>query len=197
MNPFSRGFLIFFFKKPTENTFERAVIDVVDVPSIDLDPHHVGICLGDDLLIHAPTIGVKKETIKEALSRSKPEAYEIWRFRDGTIDGKGLERALSFAESKAGCEYNDIFSPNFRNSKGQESYYCSQLVAESFKADFPCEPMNFRGKNGDFLQYWVEYFAKRHQEIPQDQPGSHPAKIRKAECLERVTRVDLRDSARL
>ncbi len=84
--------------------------------------------------------------------------------------------------------YNDIFSDDNLNSKGEFSFYCSQFVEFVFQEAFEREiflkhPMSFNDQNGDVIPYWNSYFSARRSEIPEGKMGTHPGSIYENENL--------------
>lgn len=67
---------------------------------------------------------------------------------------------------------------------GEDAYYCSELIVDSFKVAsgdenfFPEHPMSFRDpKTGEILEYWKQYYAYFGRPVPDGEPGSHPATL--------------------
>lgn len=99
-----------------------------------------------------------------------------------------IKQAIDISINLVGSEYNDLFSPDFINSKGNKSFYCSQIIQYAFNLAalnniFPDIPMSFRDSKGEISNYWKEYYATRLSPIPQDEPGTHPASIYESEFL--------------
>lgn len=104
------------------------------------------------------------------------------------LSNSEITKAVDNALSLVGNEYNDLFSNNFINSKGNKSFYCSQIIQHVFnmatqKDIFPNIPMNFKDHTGKISEYWQDYYNARSSNIPQDAPGSHPASIYESEFL--------------
>ncbi|CAJ0596833.1 unnamed protein product [Cylicocyclus nassatus] len=177
------GDLVFLAKNETSCDFERAVTDVASSPY-----YHVGIIARDRRIVHALPRGVLHQSLDEILADAEPDRIEIVHVN---TYGTAKTKAAAYAEGKVGMPYNDIFAPDCINSDGVESYYCSQLVTEAYldEIEFPEHKLNFKDEHGHMLDYWVQYFEERGKHIPQDEPGSHPASIRRAAQLEmRLTR---------
>uniref|UniRef100_W6NCD6 Lipase and Aldehyde dehydrogenase domain containing protein n=1 Tax=Haemonchus contortus TaxID=6289 RepID=W6NCD6_HAECO len=172
------GDLVFLAKETSACSFERAVSDVASSPY-----YHVAIIGRDKRLLHASTRGVLSQSMEEFLNEYEPHRMEIVHVK---APEKAKRDAAAFAESKVGMPYNDIFTPNRINSQGQESYYCSQLITEAYDGavHFPEHKLNFKDKDGDYLEYWLKYYRERGIDIPQDDQGSHPASLRRSPLLD-------------
>lgn len=99
-----------------------------------------------------------------------------------------ITTAVNNAVNLVGSEYNDLFSPEFINSKGKISFYCSQIIQYVFNMAawgeiFSDIPMNFKDHTGEISQYWQYYYEGRSAIVPQDAPGTHPASIYESESL--------------
>lgn len=173
------GDLVFFRKHATGNSdFGEAVADVGGGGNAVI---HVALLIENKkCLLHAdPDKGVIIEDIKPVLDTLCPDCYEIYRVQ-ADIDTR--LKALSWARSKIGCPYNDIFSSEMKDSAGDEAYYCSQLVVEAYRfagiIDInPPYKMSFADKQGNILPYWLNYYESRSLKVPEGEPGSHPASL--------------------
>lgn len=99
-----------------------------------------------------------------------------------------IDNVIDNAINLVGSEYNDIFASNFINSKGNKSFYCSQIVQYAFNIAakrnvFPDIPMNFKDQSNEIAQYWIDYYKAKSLDVPQDMPGSHPASLYESEFL--------------
>ncbi|VDM61031.1 unnamed protein product [Angiostrongylus costaricensis] len=168
------GDLIFLAKFVTSSLFEQAVFDCASSPF-----YHVAIIANDRRIVHALPCGVLCQSFGDFLTECEPHCTEILHVK---VSEELKIRAANFSESKTGLPYNDIFSPDCVNSVGEESYYCSQLITEAYRGviKFPEHKLNFRKKDGQFIEFWEQYYEARKRRIPQDEPGSHPASIRRA-----------------
>ncbi|MCP9257640.1 NAD/NADP-dependent betaine aldehyde dehydrogenase [Dirofilaria immitis] len=132
------------------------------------------------MVIHAiQESGVCQELLMNVVEKLHPECFEIYRPQ---LPQTIRFNACQWAKSKIGANYNDIFSPDMRDSAGNEAFYCCQLIVKSYEAigihDFcPLHQLNFKDSNGKILSFWEEYYRKRSLPIPQDVSGSHPAKL--------------------
>uniref|UniRef100_A0A915PX81 Aldehyde dehydrogenase domain-containing protein n=1 Tax=Setaria digitata TaxID=48799 RepID=A0A915PX81_9BILA len=174
------GDVVFFKKdvdKKNNDAFEEAVANVASEAVI-----HTALLCDDtgNWVIHAARqSGVSREQLCDVIEKLQPESVEIYRAQ---VPQTTRISAYRWAETKVGSYYNDIFSPDMHDSKGNEAFYCCQLVAKSYEyagiQDFcPPHQLNFKDSNGKFLPFWEEYYQKRSLPIPQDVPGSHPAKL--------------------
>lgn len=172
---------VVFFKKDdnrkNDDQFEGAVAGVAPEPVI-----HVALLYEDtgQWIVHATQeSGVCQELLMSVVEKLHPESFEVYRAQ---LPQTVRINACQWAKSKIGANYNDIFSPDMRNSEGHEAFYCCQLVAKSYEAagihDFcPPHQLNFKDSNGKILPFWEEYYQMRSLPVPQDIPGSHPAKL--------------------
>ncbi|MEI6188399.1 MAG: YiiX/YebB-like N1pC/P60 family cysteine hydrolase [Alphaproteobacteria bacterium] len=95
------------------------------------------------------------------------------------VDKYTANKAIEIVRQYIGEAYNDKFSPDFNNSKGEHSFYCSQLIQHAYNEAsdsevFPSHPMGFPGQDGKVSTYWLEYFEKLNVEVPVGVNGSHP-----------------------
>ncbi|CAG9532855.1 unnamed protein product [Cercopithifilaria johnstoni] len=172
---------VIFFKKgekrKDKDQFEEAIVGVASEAVM-----HVALLCEDtgQYVIHAtPGSGVCQEFLTNVLEKLCPQSFEVYRAQ---VPETVRINACHWAKSKVGADYNDIFSPNLCNSKGNEAFYCCQLVVKSYEAagihDFcPSHQLNFKDSNGKILPFWEEYYRVRSLPVPQDMPGSHPAKL--------------------
>ncbi|EJW88654.1 aldehyde dehydrogenase 11 [Wuchereria bancrofti] len=172
---------VIFFKKgdnrKSDEQFEEAVAGVASEAVI-----HVAMLYEDTVqwVLHATReSGVCQELLINVIEKLHPESIEVYRAQ---VSQTVRISASQWAKSKVGANYNDIFSPNMRNSKGDEAFYCCQLITKSYEAagihDFcPSHQLNFNDSNGKILPFWEEYYRKRSLPVLQDMPGSHPAKL--------------------
>lgn len=168
-------------------------------------PFHVSLIAKIDLedpantdLIHATDQGVIIEKFRDYCKRLL-EVHSSLDITHCTIDSENVDQetkrsAIEFAISKAGCEYNDVFSESCRNSSGCEAYYCCQLVRKSYEHTlgrqlFNLQPLNFRNADGSVIEYWLEYFKKRGKTLPENEKGSNPAGLMKSDCIRVVEKM--------
>ncbi|KAI6186582.1 Betaine-aldehyde dehydrogenase family protein [Aphelenchoides besseyi] len=190
--PFPRihaGDLVFFRRllnnQQSTTSFETAVIDVA---VIDSDVYHVGMIVNEEDIVHSiPDRGVVLQPLKQAIEQLHPDVVEVGKM-DVTIEHK--MEALGFAMKEVDhAEYNDLFMPDCINSRNRRSFYCCQLVVFAYTAAFSLPSpflnhrLNFKDKTGKIAEFWIDYYRKRNRDVPQDQPGSHPSKLRASSCV--------------
>ena len=169
------GDVAFFMRHKTNaEGFDKAVMSVYK----NTDVFHVGLicCQGSSLVQATPNNGVTVEDIDTAIKQTNADYVEVCSVNQSDEDGG---KVAKWAINQVGCKYNDIFSPECRDSNGATAFYCSQLVVEAYKrctdirlcADYK---LNFCDISGNYLRQWVEYFRKKNVKIPQGEPGSHP-----------------------
>uniref|UniRef100_A0A0N5AK02 Aldedh domain-containing protein n=1 Tax=Syphacia muris TaxID=451379 RepID=A0A0N5AK02_9BILA len=163
---------------------DKAILSVCT----EVNVFHTGILKFDEqlLLVHAlPSQGVIVENFQDALKKLDADQVFICSVN---VDQKVKESAFGWALRQVGSPYNDIFSPDCVNSKGDTSYYCCQLVVKAYEKygiENLCSnyTLNFRGSDGQFLPYWIQYFNNKGCPIPQGLPGSHPSFLIRSKSL--------------
>ncbi len=171
-----------------------------------LDPSAMGSGIaeatgrGDINYIHTAILEVGEDnvwvidaTIKRGVARYPLDSFLVdFTLKDGSLpllevmrikDGPGdlVENAKKFV----GQPYDVHFLPD------NGCMYCTELVRDSYLAPdgtplFPANPMNFKGPDGEFPEYWQQLFAALGEEIPQDIPGTNPQDMRDSPLLEKV-----------
>lgn len=180
------GDVVFFKKGEKEKDNDQFEASIASVAPEDVI--HVALLCEDTghWVVHATEeSGVCQELLMDVIEKLSPGSFEVYRAQ---LPETLRINACKWAQSKIGADYNDIFSPNMRNSKGNEAFYCCQLVAKSYEAagirDFcPSHQLNFKDSNGKTLPFWEEYFRVRSLPIPQDMAGSHPSKLMHSKYL--------------
>lgn len=103
-----------------------------------------------------------------------------WYWGRVNVSENKRSSAISIAKSHLGRPYDPEFLPNNAGD------YCSELVADAYndalapQTLFLYRPMTFgnlRDPNDAAAKAWKVYFAKRHQKIPEGQPGVSPLGI--------------------
>lgn len=66
--------------------------------------------------------------------------------------------------------------------------YCSELVYEGYIDNeghkiFKTKPMNFKGPDGTYPDFWINLFNEIGEDIPQGVPGTNPNDLAKDSCL--------------
>jgi hypothetical protein len=105
------------------------------------------------------------------------------------IDRDVVDSAIEIVKSQVGLAYNDIFSSNSINSKGELSFYCSQLIQYAYNEAandfiFPSRPMSFSSDAGEILPYWISYYNNLGVDIvPEGEMGTHPGGLYESDFL--------------
>ena len=104
------------------------------------------------------------------------------------LPAENIAKSVKNAINLVGSEYNDIFSANFVNSKGNQAFYCSQIIQYAFNNAtqsniFSDISMSFKDGKSEVSEYWKDYFTARSVAVPQGEPGTHPASIYESEFL--------------
>lgn len=98
-------------------------------------------------------------------------------------------KAVEIATKYIGEPYNDIFAHNFINSKGEHSFYCSQLIQHAYNEAaasiiFQFVPMIFSGDDSKTTSFWMEYYKNLGvAEVPEGDGGSRPCEMYNADFL--------------
>ncbi|KAI6189923.1 Betaine-aldehyde dehydrogenase family protein [Aphelenchoides bicaudatus] len=177
----SVGDIIFFRRLKQSVGFEAAVLDV---STVDSDVFHVGMVINETEIVHAlPNLGVSIQSLQTAVKELKPDIIELGKI---DIDVERKQKAARYATRQVGAEYNDLFLSDCLNSRNKHSFYCCQLIVCAYKSasligksPFLDHKLNFKGREGQISDFWVDYYQQRGiHTVPQDQPGSHPSKLR-------------------
>lgn len=116
-----------------------------------------------------------KRSNKVMVGRVKPEFQNL------------IPKALQFADTLMGKQYDDVFDIN------NDKYYCSELVYFAFKKAnngndlFPLAPMTYVDPDtGETFPIWTRYFQNLGIEIPEGKPGINPGGISLSEKITMV-----------
>uniref|UniRef100_A0A1I7RSD3 Aldedh domain-containing protein n=1 Tax=Bursaphelenchus xylophilus TaxID=6326 RepID=A0A1I7RSD3_BURXY len=175
------GDLIFFCRNAVSQEFEAAVLEVAVV---DSNVYHVALVVDREHVVHAlPDRGVVQEPISSALRSLSPDYIELASL---DVDTSWKERACEKAKKEVDqAFYNDLFSWECLDSQNRRAFYCCQLVVWSYyqshpdhKNPFLAHQLNFKNADGVISEFWINYYRQRGRSVPQDEPGSHPSKLR-------------------
>ncbi|TKR77011.1 hypothetical protein L596_018063 [Steinernema carpocapsae] len=192
------GDIVYFHRYPKvvspKSDFESAVLSVTRV--IDSNIFHVALVCDNresssldstdgagTTVVHAvPASGVVSESLASAVRKLAPDAIEICSIAKSVGD-RAADGAAAWALQQRGAAYNDIFSPDCRDSKDRRAFYCCQLVDHAYRTAleekiFPKHELNFLDSIGTLNSYWSDYFEVRDRIVPQGLPGSHPSILR-------------------
>jgi cell wall-associated NlpC family hydrolase len=174
------GDLLFYHASSIASFISDFVSGVSSISSESI--YHVAMVVESNLdsinIIHAfPGSGVVASHYKNICGAES--IFNTIKVRHVDVDRHIAHKAVKIAINHIGEAYNDIFSPNFNNSKGEHSFYCSQLIQYAYNnaADseiFPSHPMRFHEQDGKVSNYWASYFEKLNLEAPVGVNGSHP-----------------------
>ncbi len=154
---------------------------------------HVGMVINDDQgdvqIIEAITAGVVITPLEEFLDRSR-DANGNSKVIVGRVDKNHkalIPDAISFAKTKLGLEYDEIF--DITNNK----YYCSELIYDAFKHAhngiplFYLKPMTFVDPDtNQTFPIWADYYKDLGVEIPEGKPGLNPGGISQSNYIKIV-----------
>lgn len=158
----------------------------------DLPMSHVGLKVvheGKPVIVHASTNGVVMESLSNFLKMAKGEVV-IGRIKP---DYKHLlDSAMSFAKQQVGLKYNHTFTPN------TNTYYCSELIYEAFKAAnkgeafFTLQPMSFINPQTNSTDTnWVQYFAQLNAPVPEGVLGCNPGEMSLSDKIDIVGTITI------
>ena len=85
------------------------------------------------------------------------------------------------AQALVGLPYDNAFLPD------NNAYYCSELIQTAFDTLFPSAPMNWRDKDGNLPQYWVEHFERLGMPVPEGVPGTNPTDLSHSPLLRKLS----------
>lgn len=144
---------------------------------------HCGIVMeqnGEVQIIEAIGDGVVSTPLDGFLKRSG-DSIEIRNVLVGRLTNFNLNKiasAIEFACSLLGKPYDNIFT------LGDDSYYCSELVYESFKHANNDQPLFLLNKmtfkdptTNRYFPAWVEYYKSLDVMIPEGEWGINPGSI--------------------
>lgn len=100
-----------------------------------------------------------------------------------------IDASVGRAKSFLGRPYDWTYLPN------NHEIYCSELVEKSYiTADgspvFQTIPMNFRDKDGNMPQFWIDLFERAGRDIPEGVPGTNPTQISRSADLEYIFTIE-------
>jgi len=151
-----------------------------------LDVTHVGM-----LEVSGNFTWVIDATPKHGVCRRSLEDFREECFADDSSSSivvmrvKNLKNAsviLDRAKSYLGREYDFSYLPE------NDKIYCSELIQFSFLDGddapmFRGSPMNFKGPDGEFPEFWVKLFEELGEPIPQGVEGTNPHDMMKSDIL--------------
>lgn len=98
-----------------------------------------------------------------------------------------IPKAIEMAKTKLGASYDDVFDIN------NDTYYCSELVYESFKKAnaevdvFKLFPMTFVDPDThQAFGIWADYYKELKKDIPEGKPGLNPGGISRSKYVDIV-----------
>ena len=146
---------------------------------------------GKNIVLEAVSKGVKATPLDSFLQRGT-DANGVCKVVVGRLQPTYkplIARAIAEARQQVGKPYDEVFDLE------DDTYYCSELVYESFKRAnlglpvFEAQPMTF--KDPDTKQtfpIWAEYYKNLQKEIPEGKLGVNPGAISRSEKINIVFR---------
>lgn len=154
--------------------------------------NHVGIYDGDGQVIEAVMPEVRKSDMDDFINRSVRDNHGnpcVLVCRVKPQFSALVSGALEFAEEVLDHPYDAHYT------SGKKSWYCSELVVDAFKSAnkgqflFEETPMSFKDmESGETMPFWVRHYESINQDIPEGQPGSHPALL---SCSDKISVVNI------
>lgn len=154
---------------------------------------HVGLVISNSIneliVLEAVTAGVVETPLKDFFNRSFDEKNNskvvVGRIKP---EYKNLiPKAISFAKSKKGLEYDEVF--DISNNK----YYCSELIYDAFKFAnynkpiFELQPMTYKDpETNELFPIWKKYFEDLNVPVPEGEPGLNPGGMSTSSYIEIV-----------
>ncbi|MGM9736013.1 MAG: YiiX/YebB-like N1pC/P60 family cysteine hydrolase [Candidatus Cryptobacteroides sp.] len=125
-----------------------------------------------------------QEFLEEAPSYGDKVGICIRRVSSEVAGSKSFDpdAAVRKARSFVGLPYD------WEYEHGNQAIYCSELVWLSYldsegKPLFEAVPMNFKGPDGNFPEFWTNLFEKLGKPIPQGCPGTNPNDLSRSDIL--------------
>lgn len=110
----------------------------------------------------------------ESSVRPYPDIYQLTMAFDTLA-------VIERAQALVGLPYDNAFLPD------NNAYYCSELIQTAFDTLFPSAPMNWRDKDGNLPQYWVEHFERLGIPVPEGVPGTNPTDLSHSPLLRKLS----------
>lgn len=136
----------------------------------------------------APFGGSQREEIHHFFKSQTEKNNKIVIYRLKSAYQYSIPNAIKIAKSLLGKEYNWEYILN------DETLYCSDFIERAFRNDsiFELIPMNFKNPQTEKIDdFWVEFYAKKKLEVPQDQPGTNPNQLAESNKLEEIGKLKL------
>lgn len=134
--------------------------------------NHVGIYVGNDKMVEAAYKGVRKTDIIEFLETAG-ENILVGRIEDQTLARRSALLSLDYV----GLPYNHTYI------ECEEAFYCSQLIHHVYNIAnegqfFEKHRLSYKDtKMREISRYWLDYYNNLGMDVPEGEPGSHPANL--------------------
>lgn len=119
------------------------------------------------------------------LARSKDEHGNVKVIAGRPHEQDIAKKSAAIAQTYIGKSYDKAFK------LGDDAYYCSELVYESYKAAnngqayFPLNTMTFKEPDStDYMPFWVDYYNELNMPIPEGDSGINPGAISRSQHLD-------------
>ncbi len=176
----------------SESEMSEAITDATSGEADALSFDHVGIVAVDgdgkvSVIEALPKKGVTETPFEKFLSSApKLNGKPGVSLRRLNVDCD-LDAAVERARRLVGRPYDWAYD------QSNEAIYCSELVWYSFidndgEALFDASPINFKGSDGTYPDFWIELFAEMGQPILQGEAGTNPNHMAQESILTEVCR---------
>nr|WP_314494954.1 YiiX/YebB-like N1pC/P60 family cysteine hydrolase [uncultured Chryseobacterium sp.] len=131
----------------------------------------------------APQGGSQKQNLNAFLKDQKDDGQKVVVYRLKSQFRNAIPKAIEKANSMLGKPYN------FNYILNEDSYYCSDYIERSFRADqiFALEPMTFKDpKTGKVNEFWKKFYAEKKLKVPEGEPGCNPNGLAASDKIERI-----------
>lgn len=131
----------------------------------------------------APQGGSQKQNLNAFLKDQKDDGQKVVVYRLKSQFRNAIPKAIEKANSMLGKPYN------FNYILNEDSYYCSDYIERSFRADqiFVLEPMTFKDpKTGKVNEFWKKFYAEKKLKVPECEPGCNPNGLAASDKIERI-----------
>lgn len=131
----------------------------------------------------APMGGSQREEIHHFYTSQTEKKNNIVIYRLKDQYQHSIPNAISVAKTMLGKPYNWLYILN------EDELYCSDFIERAFRKDeiFDLIPMNFKNpKTGIIDDFWINFYRKKRQDVPQDKPGTNPNQLASSAKLTRI-----------
>ena len=136
----------------------------------------------------APMGGSQREEIHHFYTSQSEKKNKIVIYRLKNEYQSTIPYAITKAKTMLGKPYNWLYILN------DDELYCSDFIERAFRDDkvFELIPMNFKNKETGIIDnFWIDFYRKKGEEVPQDEPGTNPNQLATSDKLIKVGELKL------